>query len=421
MTIRQVCASFAVLAMFAPGAVWATSLDDAIAHALKTNPDTAEARANTDFADAKVREAWSAALPQVSLRGEVGHGRTDLGGFFGFGKANVDPRTAQIELRENIFSGGAVVAGIDQAKQDRIAAGELSDSAKARLIAKVAEAYGDVLYAGSVFDLSTNYLSATNEVAHQARLRFNAGEIPKSELAQAEARHAEGRAGLEKARELLSNARAHYRAVVGEEPGQLDALPGSRLAPAELDALIDAALQDNPDLRAAAAAVRSARAGLRAAEAERLPSVALVASAATTRDEFFPGYRADGTTIGVQGHWTLFSSGGVSARISEARASLRKSEAEFSRAQSSVREGVIAAWSALTSIGASEHAVDEQVTAQQIALDSIREEVRVGQKTTLDRLNAERDLLDARSKLAAVKTAGITALFRLQAMVGHAL
>lgn len=421
MTIRQVCASLAILATLAPGAAGATSLDEAIALALKSNPDTAEARANSDFATAKVQEAWSAALPQVSLRGEAGHGRTDLGGFFGFGKTNVDPRTAQIEVRENIFSGGAVVAGIDQAKQGQIAAKALSQGVKSKLIAKVAEVYGDVLYAQTVLELATNYLAATDEVARQSRRRFNAGEIPKSDLALADARRAEGRAGLAKARELLANARAQYRAVVGEEPGQLDALPDFRLATAELDGLIEAALQGNPDLKASNAALRAARAGLRAAEAERLPSVALVASAATSRDQFFPGYRADGTTIGVQGHWTLFSSGGVSARIAEARALLRKSEAESLRAQSSVREGVIAAFGALTSIIANEVAVDEQVTAQRIVLESIREEVRVGQKTTLDRLNAERDLLDARSKLAAVKTARIAAYFQVQAWVGHAL
>ena len=418
---RHVALAVMSILAAAPSGAWATSLDDAIALALRTNPDTVEARANIDFADARVREAWSAALPQVSLSGAAGHGRTDLGGFFGFGKADVDPRMAQIELRENIFSGGAVLAGIDQARRGRSAAQFSAQSTKARLTARVAQVYGGVLYAQTVFQLATQYLGATDEVARQAKLRFDAGEIPKSDLAQANARHAEGLATLARARELLADARAQYRTVVGEEPGQLDPLPAPGVAPADLDALIATAGDANPDLSAANAAVQAARAGLRQAQGERMPSVAIVASAATTRDEFFPGYRSDGTTIGVQGHWTLFSSGGVSARISEARANLRRAEAELGKAQSAVREGVIAAWSAVTAAAASRDAVDAQVKAQQMALDSIRQEVRVGQRTTLDLLNAERDLLDAQSKLAAVRTAQATAYFQLQAVVGQPL
>jgi len=418
MTRLPAYAAMAVMAA-SPGVAWATSLDDAVALALRSSPETAEARATVEFADARVREAWSAALPQVAVSGAAGHGRTDLGGFFGFGKADVDPRTAQIEVRENIFSGGAVLAGVDQAKQGREAALQMSQSTRARLTARVAEVYGGVLYGMSVFDLATNYLAATDEIARQARLRFNAGEIPRSDLAQADARHAEARAELAKARELLANARAQYRTTIGEEAGQLDPLPAPRTAPTDLDAMISAAEQANPELRAADAGVRAARAALRQAEAERLPSVAVVASAATMRDQFFPGYRADGTTIGIQGHWTLFSGGGVSARIAEARASLRKAEAELIKAQSSVREGVVAAWSAVSSTAAGEDAVEAQVQAEQASLDSIREEVRVGQKATLDRLNAERDLLEAQSKLAAIKTARATAYFRLEAAVGR--
>ena len=160
MKLRQACAALVVLAA-APSGAWATSLDEAIALALRTNPDTLEARANIDYADAKVREAWSAALPQVSVTGEAGHGRTNLGGFFGFGKADVDPRAAQIEVRENIFSGGAVLAGIEQAKQGRQAARQISEGTRAKLTARVAEAYGGVLYAKAVYDLTTNYRSAT--------------------------------------------------------------------------------------------------------------------------------------------------------------------------------------------------------------------------------------------------------------------
>ena len=80
------------------------------------------------------------------------------------------------------------------------------------------------------------------------------------------------------------------------------------------------ALQSSPSFLSAKAQARAAEAGVRFAQAERLPSLALTATASSARDQFFPGYRADGATVGVQGRWTLFAGGAVNGRVDAARA-----------------------------------------------------------------------------------------------------
>ena len=101
------------------------------------------------------------------------------------------------------------------------------------------------------------------------------------------------------------------------------ALPAPPPIPRSLDEALSVALKDNPGLQAAEAQSRAAEAGVRFARADRLPSLAVTATASTARDQFFPGYRADGVTVGVQGRWTLFSGGMVSGRIEEAVAGAR--------------------------------------------------------------------------------------------------
>lgn len=408
------------VALAAPGLALATSLDDAIALALKSNPDMAEAAASLDLADARVREARSAGLPQVALVGQAGRGTTDLGGFFGFEKSNVDPRSVALEVRQTLFSGGAVISGMEQARQGRRAAATLSQGERLKLAARVAQAYGAVLSSRVVLAQTATYAEATGEVARQSVLRFKAGEIPMSDLAQAEARQADATARRAAAEGAVADAAAAYQALVGEAPDRLDPLPPVVPLTASLDDLIAQAEQTNPDLAAAEAAVQAARAGVRVAQAERLPSVALTATVSSTRDEFFPGYRSDGSTIGVQGRWTLFASGGVSARIGEARAALHKAEANLARGRSDLRTAVIRTWNAARASAAAEAAARDQAKASEAARDSLRHEVRVGQKTTLDLLNSERDVLEARSQLVLVGAARTTAAYQMTALLGQA-
>ena len=312
------------------------------------------------------------------------------------------------------------MAGIDQARQGWDASAHLSQSARAGLVTRVAEAYGGVLSATSTHEMVETYLKATEEVARQAELRFNAGEIPRSELAQAQARLADGRTQLARAIEYLADARAQYRAVVGKGPDQLDPMHRPMASSLDLDAALLQAQRDNPDLAAAQSAVRAARDGVRMAEAEHLPSIALTASAATMRDQFFPGYRSDGTVVGVQGRWTLFAGGAINARIAEARAGLRKAEASLSRAESSVRLGVVAAWNSVRTANEAELASADQLKASASALDSLQHEVRVGQKTTLDLLNAQRDELEARAQYERAKVAAVVSAYRMKAILGEA-
>jgi TolC family type I secretion outer membrane protein len=418
LTARRAAAALGLLAaIWLPGVATAMSLPEAIALAQKTNPTLAQSKAQADAADARLSQARAGRLPTVALAGESGWGTTDLGGFFGFGRSNVSPRGAALEVRQPLFAGGAITAAIDRAREGRDAALAQAAGAKALLAAQVAETYVTVMSAGQLVQLQEAQVRQLGEIARQAELRFKDGEVPLSALDQARARLAGAQADMARATGAAARARAHFADVVGAEPDTLEPVPPPPPTPASLDEAMASATQSSPTLRAAEASARAAEAGVRFAEADRLPTLALTAKASTTRDQFFPGYRDDGVTVGVQGRWTLFSGGLVSGQISEARANVRAAQAGADAARAQVREAVVGAWQDVQTARAVTQAAADQSTASASALDSVRNEVRVGQKPTVELLDAERDALAAQDTLIIARGEQVIVAYRLNALL----
>ena len=410
-------AGLAAVTLAAPASALALSLDEAIALARKSNPEFAIARAQADGAKARKAEAEAARWPSLTVSGESGQGSLDLGGFFGIGKADVSPRGAQVELRAPLFTGGAVSAAIAAARAEQSAAEQSVSAAAAGLETRVAEAYVGVQAAERLLDLARLGDRQAAEILRQARLRFEKGEIARTDVDQATAHQAEARADLARATGEVARARAHFHAVVGVAPETLEPAQPAAPVAASLDDALAQAERTSPQVRAAADHLRAAEAGVRLAEAERLPSIALAASGSTVEDKFFPGYKADGYTVGVQGRWTLFAGGAINARVAQARSALRAARAASEAARANVREGVVSAWSDLEAARLMLTASRDRATAAAAALDSVGNEVRVGQKATLDLLNAERDRIAADAAVILGEGRVVTAASRLNGLV----
>lgn len=321
-------------------------------------------------------------------------GRNDLGGFFGFGAADVDPRSLRLELSQPLYSGGALTAAVDQARAGEAGAKARLVQAEDALQVAVARAYAGVRSAQALLEASQAQAKAFDEWARQAQRRFAAGEIPRSDLELTLARSAEARAGAARAQGALAVTRAQYAALVGAEPVALEAIADDGAMPA-LDEVLARAEAVSPALQAAEAAVRGAQAAVRAAAAQGLPSLGVAARAEQMRDQFFPGYRSDAVTVGLQGRWTLFAGGRVQAARAEASASVRAAEAQRDATRAALKTAVISAWSDLQANRLAAAAAGEQVQAANRAVESLRQEVRVGQRPLLDLLDAERDQLGA--------------------------
>lgn len=397
----------------------AMTLDQAIVSALGNDPGLKRAQAERDAAAARLQQARAGALPSLALSGSAAAGSTDFGPFFGFGRHDMHPSSAEVTLEQPLFAGGGVRAAIDQARAGQAGARSQYEGVRLGLIADVAEAYEAVRRSDEVLALNRAEIAELDQFVDQARRRFNAGEAPRTDLDQAEARLAQARADFARAEGATARAKARFKTLVGQEAEALEPPSAPPPTPRTLDEAIAAARANNPNLQAARAAVGASQAGVRRAEAERLPSVSVVAEAARTRDQFLPGYRADGGSIGIRGRWTIFSGGLVTGKINEAQAARRGAAAALDQARDAVDEATIGAWEALHTAQTVSQAAAQQVKAAESALDGVKNEVRVGARPAIDQLDAEREALAAEVGALEAGAGELVAAHRLNALVGR--
>ncbi len=400
--------------VLAPLSARAQSLNEAIAIALETSPVLDAADARVDGARARLTQARSALLPQIIARGQYAQAETD----YGAGTIEIEPRSGVISAEQLIFSGGRAIAGVSQARAGRDATIAERNGVRSALTADVAEAYLAVVSSRRAVQLRGANLAALSRLAEHAQLRFDTGDIPRSELAQAQARRAGAQAAMAQARAEAAAAASRFRRIVGVEPGELDAAAAPPETPIYLDEAIRAAQEANPQLIALREAENAASAGIWRAAAQHAPTVAVSLESSTIRDEFLPGYRAEGTAVVARASIPLFTGGRISGEVREARAAQAETRAMRIAAERGVVDDVTGAFEGLQAAREAELAARLQVEASRIALSSIRDEAQVGQRPTLDVLDAERDLLQAELDLDRARQAVVVSAYRLRALTG---
>lgn len=204
-------------------------------------------------------------------------------------------------------------------------------------------------------------------------------------------------AALARAQGMQVSEKARFRDLTGPEPADLQPLSANPPLPATLGEAMDAA---------------------RGARAERLPTVGAFAEAATVRDQFFPGYRGDSATVGLRARWQIFGGGRVSGKVAESDSGVRAADARVRAARQQTEEEVIAAFQEVRTAQLVEQASAQQTAAAASALESVRQEVRVGMKPQLDLLDAEREATAAAAGAARAGGDRIVAAYRLLALMG---
>ncbi len=401
---------------FAPLSASAETLEDAIAAAMASNPALEAAQARVDAADARLDQAQSAFWPQITARGQYASAETN----FGAGRQDVEPRSGQISAEQLVFSGGRVWASVRQGRESLRGQKWQFAGARTALAADVADAYMSVLVAHRGVALRESNLRALSTLAEHAKLRFEVGEIPKSDLSQAQARRASAQASLARARADLSAARANYVRIVGIEPGALAPVSDMPKTPATLDEALSLALSANAQLVASRHDEKAAKANVWKAKSAHFPTVTVGVESSSVRDEFLLGYRADSTAFVARASVPIFTGGMISGQVREAKAQLREVEALGDAVRRETIAAVTRAFDDQRAAIETKTASVLQVEASRSALQSIRDEAHVGARPTIDVLDAERDDLEAQLALENAGALVVVAAYRLNALVGAA-
>ncbi|WP_300381616.1 TolC family outer membrane protein [Henriciella sp.] len=400
------------------GSAGADTLRDALTAAWLNNPGLEQERDAADIADERINQARALRRPSVDLLGGYAYQSIDSNRPFAFNLGDRPVASAQIETRLPVYTGGRINAGIRQAEAGALAAGAQLDSAGQALLLDTVTAYVDILRDREVIGIRESSIELLSGQLVQSRDRFDVGDVTRTDVALSEARLEGGRAQLAAAEAQLEGSLAVYGFLTGQEPGPLAPVPPAPDLPDSFEAALAVALESNPDIRAARHAEQAAREGVEAARGALRPDVSLVARAGV-EEYHTEGFTDTSVVAGAQATIPLYAGGANTSALREARLSRSQARSQVTQLQRGIRTRIARAWYAHEAARRAVAASERQVEAAEIAYQGAQDELTVGVRTTLDVLDQEQELLEARLSLATAERDRYVAAHQLLAAMGQ--
>lgn len=396
MRHRSLLASLAALALSGP--VSADTLQDAIQTAYLNNPQLEAQRRVTDSAQEQLAQAKSQWRPQVSASASYGYESVETTRVFAGNVGERPVSTAQLQATMPVYAGGRINAGIRSAKAGIGQANAQLEGTSQDLILQVITTYVDVIRDRETVSIRENSVELLEEQVRASRDRFEVGEVTRTDVAQSEARLEGSKAALAGAEAQLEASLAVYAFLIGADPDQLVPPPPAPVLPSSVEEAISIGFAQNPDLQASVFGERVASEGVKSAYGSLKPTVSIVASA-SQQETYVNDFRDTNLSAVAQASVPLFQGGLIRSQVRSAKLQRDQARLQTDSVERQIRAQVAQGYyrhiAALRAIEASER----QVEAAEIAYDGAKEELAVGVRTTLDVLDQEQQLLEARLNL----------------------
>lgn len=404
----------------------AETLRAALAKAYETNPRLGGGRDNVRAVGEDVEIARALGRPNVSANATIGQDFNSFAGFEGDGR--LARGTADVNVP--LFRGGLITSSVNAARSQLNSAELDLVALENDVLTEATAAYEDVRRDSEVVELNRNNVRVLAEQLRASRDRFEVGDLTRTDVAQSEARLSQAESQLRVAEAQLVASEQAYVRVIGERPIALEPPPPLGELPGTSDQSVALAQAENPSLLAAKADAEAARYRIGIARSQRRPSVFATGSAGYSNflgslDSSVPaGAVVDNDfsrqSVGVTLSVPIYTGGAVSARVRQAEAFRSQADQIIVATDRAVVESARNAYEALIAARSVIQSAQQQVRANEIALEGVRAENSVGLRTILDVLDAEQELLNARVELVRARRTEYVAGFSLLAAVGRA-
>ena len=409
----------------------AEPLEAALAFAYQSNPQLNAQRALVRATDEAVPQALSGYRPRVSASANVGVATntlvqrstpvfpllppTDT-----FQSGGTTPRGFGATLTQNLFNGFQTANRTRQAEGQVQAARETLRSIEQTVLLNAATAYMNLLRDSAILDLQRSNLEVLEEQLRQTRQRLESGNVTATDVYQSESRLSVGRTQVFAAEANYRTSRAVYRQVIGKEPGKLfPATAVDRFLPKTLPAAITVGSSENPIVKTAQFDVDVAMSQVKIAEGTLYPTLSLLGNVQRSYDLGLTTPETFTASVGGQLSVPIYQGGAEYSLIRQAKETLGQRRHDLDVARDQARVTVAQAWAQLDAAKGSIQSTQSQVKSAESALNGVREEARLGQRTTLDVLNAQQELVNARVAMVSAQRDRVVNSYSVLAAVGR--
>jgi outer membrane protein len=396
-------ASLHLALILSPAVVRADTLNDALLAAFEHNPTLAAQRERLNAAREDVAIARAGYFPKLQAKADASRSNTPPGSLpMGANALNTKFKTYSYGLsaEQSLFDGFKTVHAVDEATESTRAGHQDLRAVEQTTLGNAITAYIAVLRDRSITHLRAHAVSQLEAELAASRSRLESGDATRTDVAQAAARLSAAIANRALAGGIEAATLETFRNVVGRLPSAPQPAPLPADLPSTLDQAVAIAAQEDPGIMAALHRREAARIATQKFGAEALPRVSLHADyTRATYDTASLGTAHD-ATVGVRVTVPLFDGGETFARVRQSRFLEASRDQELREARNRVRANVAATWARLAAAREQVRATRASVEASRTALAGVREERKYAQRTTLDVLNSEQEVIEALVRLA---------------------
>jgi outer membrane protein len=398
----------------------AETLNQALAAAYKYNPRLDAERARLRATDEEVARANSGYRPVITGTADVNAVNTNVRpDSAGADEGTTHPRGYAVNLTQPLFTGFQVTNAVREAEAAVRAGREILRDTERLILLEAVTAYMDVVRDQAVVLLQENNVQVLSRELKATQDRFSVGEVTRTDVAQAQARRAGAVSALDLARANLKTSRATFERVIGHPPSSLVEAPvPERLLPRTLEEAIALGTRENALVIAALYREQGARHTVDRIRGELLPQARLEASYSDRFDTQRGIDEIEQTTVTGRLTVPIYEGGEVYARVRQAKHTHVGRLQEIEQVRTEVQQAVVAAWSQLQAARGQLQSDTVQVESNRTALAGVREEERVGQRTLLDVLNAEQELVNSEVALVTTRRNLVVAAYSVLSTVG---
>ena len=408
----------AIIVFGLAGSASAETIEGALAKAYQNNPQLNAQRAAVRATDEGVSQALSGYRPTVSITGTIGEQFSSSSAPNSTGA--VTPRTVGVTANQTIFNGFQTSNRTRQAEQQVLSAREGLRVLVLTVLLNAATSYMDVLRDTANLEVQRSNVRVLDETLGQTRERFRVGEVTRTDIAQAEAQLAAGQSAVLTAQSALATSRANYRQVIGVEPVNLaPGAPVDRFSPRTLPTAIAQAAVENPNVTAAMYGIDVAFLQVKINEGALYPVFAVQASAQQSAMPQLGTASQFAASVNGTLMVPIYQGGQEYSLIRQSTETLGQQRLSLDQVKDQTRQQTIQAWAQMEAAKAQVRSAQSQVVASEAALNGVRAEARIGERTTLDVLNAQQALVNARVALVTAQHDRVVASYAVLAATGR--
>ncbi len=389
-----------------------------LAQTYDSNPTLQAERAYLRSVDENVALAKSDYRPNIYLSGGYRDGENKIKKGVGNG-GDYNNLSGSANISQPIFSGFSTVNTVKAADRAVKAAQNNLANIEQGVLLEASTAYLDVLQNRAIVELQKNNEELLKKKLDETLERFKVGEVTRTDVSQARARHSQAISDRIAAEGTLQASIASYIELIGAEPKDLtEPEQMKNFLPTSYDKALDIALKNSYTIKQAQNLYAARGYEVYANTGALFPSVSLDGSIGRNKAENDTiETTTENTEFGVNLNIPLYTGGATRAKIRQSKYLKWQAQEGVQEAKRAVKSAVQSAWEYMKSNESQLVAIEAQIKANSIALEGVQKEEALGNRTILDVLDAYQELLNSKvNDVKARRTYYVSAMNLLASM-----